>query len=138
MTENIMKISTQQYSKTLLDLTDEKSEAGVLVVVQKFAEKLRADGQLKNSAKIMKKFAELYNTKYGIISAEVTSREELSKDALAEITEYLKKKYAGNAVEIKNIVDADIKGGIIVRVGDEVLDGSVGTQLKKLQNILSK
>lgn len=133
-----MKITSQQYAKTLLELTDNKSQDEVLIVIKKFVEKLKADGQLKNSGKIMKKFTELYDAKHGIVSAEVTSREELSKNALAEITEYVKKKYDGNTVEIRNIVDSKIKGGIVVRVGDEILDGSIESQLKKLKNILTK
>ena len=37
-----------------------------------------------------------------------------------------------------NIIDKNIKGGIIIKVGDEVLDGSVSAQLKRLEKELVK
>ncbi|EKE15686.1 MAG: hypothetical protein ACD_11C00113G0002 [uncultured bacterium] len=133
-----MNVSIKQYSQTLFDLTDGKSESEVSDMVKRFAEQLKADGQLKNVGKIMEKFAELYNTAHGIVAAQVVCHQELSASMLKEVKEFVKKKYDAKEVEIKMIVDEKIKGGIIIKVGDGVLDGSISAQLKKLQNILSK
>ncbi len=133
-----MKISIKQYSQTLFELTDGKSEQDVLVVVGKFAQHLKDAGQLKNAGRIMEKFGELYNTAHEIVIAEVVSREKLNSDMIEKLKNYIKEKYSAKEVIVNNIIDEKIQGGLIIRVGDEVLDGSVANQLKKLKNILSK
>jgi F-type H+-transporting ATPase subunit delta len=133
-----MKVSIKQYSQTLFELTDGKSEQEILNIVSKFAEQLKNDGQLKNSDKIIEKFAEIYNAKNGIVQACVISARALEDVQVAEISDFIKKKYAVKDVVVDNIVDEKIKGGLIIRVGDEIMDASILSQLKKLKNILSK
>ncbi len=132
-----MKISTQQYAQTLLDLTDGKSEQEVLTVLAKFAEQLKKDGQLKNADKIMEKFSDLYNSKNGIVVTQVCVRRDVSQDVLKEIEDFVQRKYGAKKVELKIVLDENIKGGIVIRVGDEVMDASVGGQLEKLRKLLT-
>lgn len=131
-----MKISTVQYAKTLLELTDGKSEQEIFVMVKSFAELLKKDGQLKNTGKIMEKFSQLYNTKHQIVEAVVVSRRELDLKMIENVQEFLQKKYGAKSVQIENVVDEKIKGGLIVKVGDEILDGSVNSKLNKLKKVL--
>jgi len=138
-----MKISTQQYAQALLDLTDGKSQPEILDVLAKFAEQLKKDGQLKNAGKIVEKFSEIYNKKNSIVKAEVTTRYKIPAGRTGgqdtrykELENYLKAKYAAKSVELVEIIDENTKGGIVIRVGDEVLDASVGGQLEKLRKEL--
>jgi F-type H+-transporting ATPase subunit delta len=130
-----MKATVTQYAKTLFELTDKKSEQEISHVVKKFAEVLRNDGQVKNAKNIIEKFSQLYNEKHGIIEATVVTREKL--DDLEKIEKFVKEKYEAKEVILKNIIDEDIKGGIVIKVGDEILDGSVSAQLKRLKKALS-
>jgi F-type H+-transporting ATPase subunit delta len=132
-----MKITSQQYAQTLLELTENKSQEEISAIVKKFAEQLRKDGQLKNADKIMDKFAKLFNAKNGIVEAIVTTAHEMNSGQIEQVESFLKEKYSAKTVEIENVVDEKIKGGIIVRVGDEVLDGSISNQLKRLQKVLA-
>jgi len=132
-----MKVSTLQYAKTLLELTENKSQEDVLDIVKKFADQLKKDGQLKNAGKIMEKFSDIYNKQHGIVVAEIVSRVEMRNDELKKIEEFIMKKYGGDKVEIKNTIDGKIKGGIVIKVGDEVIDGSVAGKLKRLKKSLS-
>lgn len=133
-----MKISITQYAKTLFELTQGKSEQEVLDVTKKFAEVLKNDGQLKNAAKIIEKFTELCNKVNGIVEAEVVTAGEIEKETKEKVEKFVKEKYQAKEVVIKNVVNKDIRGGIVVRVGDEVMDASVENNLRKLKNILSK
>ncbi|MEI7621198.1 MAG: ATP synthase F1 subunit delta [Candidatus Moraniibacteriota bacterium] len=132
-----MKISTQQYTQALLDLTDGKSEQEILSVLAKFAEQLKKDGQLKNADKIVEKFADLYNSKNGIVVAQITTSQKVENLNIKEIEDFVQRKYDAKKVELKIVVDENIKGGIVIRVGDEVLDASVGGQLEKLKKVLA-
>ena len=133
-----MKISIKQYSQTLFELTENKSESEVFAIVQKFAEQLKKDGQLKNASKIMEKFAESFNKENGIVVTEVRGRGDLSRDVLEKIEKFVKEKYSAKEVEMNFVIDEAVMGGIIIKVGDEIIDGSVSSQLKRLQKELVK
>ncbi|HBI50497.1 MAG TPA: hypothetical protein DDY21_01465, partial [Candidatus Moranbacteria bacterium] len=107
-----MKVSIKQYSQTLFEMTDGKSEQELLVIVKKFAEQLKADGQLKNAGKIMEKFGELYNAANGIVVAEVTTRYKIQDTRYKQIEEFIKEKYSAKVVEIENVINEKIQGGI--------------------------
>ncbi|KKQ44167.1 MAG: F0F1 ATP synthase subunit delta [Candidatus Moranbacteria bacterium GW2011_GWC2_37_8] len=133
-----MKVSIKQYSQTLLELTENKSESEIFDIVQSFAEQLKKDGQLKNSSKIIEKFSEIYNAANGIVEVTVTTSRSLSSDQADKIESYIKEKYSAKEVLINNVVDEKIKGGIVIRVGDEIIDGSIEAQLKRLQKELAR
>jgi F-type H+-transporting ATPase subunit delta len=133
-----MKINISQYAQTLLDLTDGKSEQEALDVLAKFAEQLKSDGQLKNADKIMEKFSDLYNSKNEIVVAQITTSQKVENLNVKEIEQFVQRKYGAKKVELKIVIDEDIKGGIVIRVGDEVMDASVGGQLEKLRKELVK
>ena len=133
-----MKASVQQYAKTLLELTENKSEKEISGIVVRFVEALDKNGQLKESGKIIEKFSELYNAKHGIVEAEIITRYKIQDTRYKQIEDFLKAKYKAKEVVIKNVVDENIKGGIIIKIGDEILDGSVANQLKKLKKELTK
>ncbi|NTV41028.1 MAG: ATP synthase F1 subunit delta [Candidatus Moranbacteria bacterium] len=131
-----MKISTLQYASALFELTENKTEKEISEVVLSFAEQLKKDGQLKNADKIMEKFSDLYNSKNEIVVAQITTSQKPENLNVKEIEEFVKNKYGAKSVELKIVVDENIKGGIVIRVGDEVMDASVGGQLEKLRKEL--
>lgn len=132
-----MKISVNQYAKTLLELTDGKTEQEVSDIVEKFADILKKDGQIKNAPRIIEKFSEVFNAKHRIVEVIMTTRQKPENQSIKEVEEFVKKKYDAREVSIKNIIDEKIKGGIIIKVGNEIMDASVGGQLRKLKKVLS-
>jgi F-type H+-transporting ATPase subunit delta len=64
--------------------------------------------------------------------AEVTSAVALEQAQQESIIQQLRAKY-GSALDIRFVVDASILGGLIVRVGDRVLDTSVRSRLSQVQ-----
>jgi len=67
--------------------------------------------------------------------AEVRSAMALTDDQKTRLADALAKA-TGKQVEVKVIIDESIKGGIIARVGDTVIDGSVRRRLEQLRNTL--
>lgn len=137
-----MKISTTQYAKSLYEVTAEKSKHEIDGVVAGFLKVLRKKNQMKLTKKIIEKFSEIYNKKNGIVEAEITSRELLSgavrTKVRTKVRTYVSTKYQAKEVVINNKIDESIKGGIIIKVGDEILDGSVARQLNDLKIAISK
>lgn len=133
-----MKITVTQYANTLYELTDGKSKQDIDGVVAVFLKVLKKNGQLKMAGKIIAKFNDLYNQKHGIAEAEITSREALDKDVSNKLRNYVSTKYKAKEVVIKNKIDENIKGGVIIKVGDEIVDASISGKLNDLKNRLAK
>ena len=80
-------------------------------------------------------FVELANRLKRQVSIEVISVIELDKEILNEIKENVDKK-TGLDVRIKNVLDKNIIGGIVIKIGDKVIDLSIKDKLEDLKNKL--
>ncbi|MGW8184575.1 MAG: ATP synthase F1 subunit delta [Candidatus Moraniibacteriota bacterium] len=132
-----MKVSIKQYAQVLYELTLDKSEVEVNVVIEKFVNELVRNNQIKSASKIIEKFEEIYNQKNKIVVASVTSVSKLEGDYLERIKKYLMDRYEAKEVVLNNKISPEIKGGIILRVGDEIIDGSVSNRLRSLKTKLT-
>lgn len=131
-----MKITATQYAKTLYELTESKSQKEIDIIVANFIKLLNQKRQLKLAPKVIAKFNEIWNEKNGIMEAEVTSHEKLSEVLRSKVSSYVSSKYKAKKVILNNKIDLNIIGGIVIKVGDEILDGSISGQLNNLRNIL--
>lgn len=131
-----MKYTATQYAKTLYEITKGRSEKEIESDVSGFLRLMAKNGDLRLKDAVMKRFGEIYDADNGIIEAEVTSRDALSGAASDKLVEYIKGKYGVKEVVIKNRIDKEIGGGIIVKIGDELMDGSIARQLEKLRSKL--
>jgi len=81
-------------------------------------------------------FQEYLDDLLGRVDAEVTSARPLSGDELRAIQDHLNKR-TGRQVRVHISTDESLIGGIIMRVGDEVIDASVATKLDRLRQRLA-
>ncbi|MEN6519580.1 MAG: ATP synthase F1 subunit delta [Armatimonadota bacterium] len=77
-------------------------------------------------------YIRLANEVRGIVTAQVTSAVELTKDEVIRLKEKLS-AHTGKRVDIKADVDPSIIGGLIVRISDTVMDGSITGHLERLK-----
>lgn len=133
-----MKITANQYAKSLYELTSGKTKPEIDGVVANLTKVLQKNRQMKLAKKIIERFADIFNKEQGIVEAEVISREKLSKELLIQVSSYVSNRYKAKEVVIKNKIDLNIKGGIVIKVGDEVMDASVARQLEELRSSLEK
>jgi F-type H+-transporting ATPase subunit delta len=77
-------------------------------------------------------FKRLAARKRGEIAAEVTSAEPLSEKHVAELKAALKASL-GKDVALDARVDPSLIGGLIVKVGSRMIDGSLRTKLNSLK-----
>ena len=82
-----------------------------------------------------KDFVELANQLKRQVSIEVISVIKLDKKILNEIKENVDKK-TGLDVRIKNVLDKNIIGGLVIKIGDKVIDLSIKDKLEDLKNKL--
>lgn len=84
---------------------------------------------------IRERFVDLANKARNIVRAEVTSAVELTAKEKEELQEVLGRITKKN-VKISYQVDPGIIGGVVVRIGDRVIDGSLRTRLAAMRDHL--
>lgn len=83
-------------------------------------------------------FNSLTNNKRGVKEGFVYSTEYLSKDLLKKITEAISLKEQ-KEIELKNLIDSNLIGGVKVVIGNHVYDGSIKNKLNELKtNLINK
>ena len=74
----------------------------------------------------------LWETHNRLLPVEVTSAVELDEQTVRGIGDRIAEQ-TGRKIELSSIVEPDILGGIVVRVGNQVLDASIRTRLDSLR-----
>ena len=85
---------------------------------------------------IREAFQELVDEAKGITHATVTSAVPLSSDELKAVTERLS-TMTGGTVIVRPEVDDSILGGLVVQMGDRLIDGSTRSRLQALKRELA-
>lgn len=80
-------------------------------------------------------YINLANQARNMTEARVTSAVELTKDEKKKLADVLK-KLTGKKVETSYTVDPSLIGGVVVRIGDRVIDGSIRTRLSTMREHL--
>jgi len=78
-----------------------------------------------------------YQGVQGVEVAEVTTAVELDDEQKLRIARRIT-EIIGRPVVLRPRVDPDVVGGIIIRVGDRVIDGCIRSQLEALRRRLSR
>ena len=92
-------------------------------------------GRIEQLPQVAAEFRRLDNARRGITEATATAAAELTPAEVEAITRRLE-QLTGGRVELDVRVDPSLLGGLIVRVGDRLIDGSVRGRLERLRNRL--
>lgn len=131
--KNLTDPSIENYEKikVMLEiLGDDGSKA-----IKSFAAMMVILDAIDSFEQTYKDFVELANQLKRQVSIEVISVIKLDKKILNEIKENVDKK-TGLDVRIKNVLDKNIIGGLVIKIGDKVIDLSIKDKLEDLKNKL--
>lgn len=119
-------------------------------VMGKLLKKIKADKTVSNFCllladkerlaylgEIVDWYGKLLDDAKGIIRGTLTTAVELTDNKRAELKAELEKK-AGASIELAFDVDASILGGVVLKVGDRVLDASLRAQLAILRETFKR
>jgi len=121
-------ISKQDRAGTLQRLF----EGRVSVLLMKFLNLLNEKGRLNKLAEIAGAFAAILEEKSGRVEVDVTVAVELNEPTLAAVGQRVSAALKREAV-VHQYVDENIIGGLILRVQDKLIDGSVRAQIAALR-----
>ena len=86
---------------------------------------------------IVESYKELLRTSRNEVKVVVQSADKLD-DSLVKQVEKSMQSYTGKKVELEFEVVPEMLGGLIFRIGDRIIDGSVRNQLNQIHERLSK
>ena len=100
-------------------------------VTTNFLGVLARNGRLRQLPEVIRIFGRLASEHRGETTAEVTSARPLDDDQIASLRAKLGER-AGRAINVETRVDPSILGGIVVRLGSQMIDASIRTKLNTL------
>jgi F-type H+-transporting ATPase subunit delta len=83
---------------------------------------------------IMQGFIKLYKIHEGIEEVELHSAMELPANVIENLTQTLG-KHTGKKIDLSVRVRPELKGGIAIKIGDTVIDGTVRHKIDQLQTL---
>ena len=100
--------------------------------VLNFLELLLDKGRMPVIFRIRRQFDALWAKENKRLSVTVTSAVELDPEVAKQIGKEIEEQ-TGNTVELESRVDPDVLGGLVVQVGNMILDTSIRNRLEKLR-----
>ena len=129
-----MKITTKQYAESLYHTIQSKKDSEVKSVIENFVKVLISNNDISKADEIIKQFVKVWNREQGIVEAKVVSAKELDKKIVKLLNGYIAKLSGAEKVLVKQRVDKDILGGVVIKYKDKVLDGSLRMRLGELRS----
>jgi F-type H+-transporting ATPase subunit delta len=127
------KITRDAQNKVVDDLV---SKVKIQPLMGNFIKLLVQRGRLSSLPRIVEIYGEMYNREKGIVIADVTTAVPLDDAHKKEVADKLA-KITGKTIQLRLHTDPTILGGMITRIGDELMDASVASQLAQLAERLA-
>jgi F-type H+-transporting ATPase subunit delta len=102
-----------------------------------FLELLIEKGRMPEIFRIRRRFEELWKQENRRIDVTVTSAVELDPAVVSRIGEEIQRQ-TGQEVDLASRVDGEILGGVVLQVGNMVLDASIRSRLEKLRKSVAQ
>jgi ATP synthase F1 delta subunit len=102
-----------------------------------FLELLIEKKRMPEIFRIRREFDRLWKREQKLLDVTVTSAIELDPSVVAKIGEEIERQ-TGSRVELASRVDEGILGGLVLQVGNMVLDASIRNRLEKLRKSVAR
>ncbi len=111
------------------------SDADPMVV--NFLELLVDNHRMPALMRVSRSYDALWKQENNLLPVRVTSAVELDEETVRNIGERIGEQ-TGRRVELSSSVDADLLGGIVVRVGNSIIDASIRNRLEQLRRQVAR
>jgi F-type H+-transporting ATPase subunit delta len=115
----------------------EKALDGADETVANFLALLTENHRMPALFRIRRELDRMWRDVNQLLPVRITSAVELDEAVAKQIGEEIGRQ-TGRKVELTSTVDADVLGGIIVRVGNSILDASIRTRLERLRKQVAR
>jgi F-type H+-transporting ATPase subunit delta len=109
------------------------AQAGIGGVAANFIRLVASKRRLYFIREMIADYRKLYDAARGVTRAEVTSAAALTDANVASLKESLRTASGGREIDLDMKVDPSIIGGLIVKLGSRMVDGSLKTKLNAIR-----
>jgi F-type H+-transporting ATPase subunit delta len=102
-----------------------------------FLELLLENHRMPALPRIRREYDDLWREENRLLPVEVTSAVELDDNTIKSIGDRVGEQ-TGRTVELSSSVDPDLVGGIVLRVGNSILDASIRNRLEQLRKQVAR
>ncbi len=106
-------------------------------LVQNFLELLIENHRMPAVFRIRREYDRLWDEENRLLPVVITSAVELDEETIRSIGDRIGEQ-TGRRVELSSTVDPDVLGGLVVRVGNTVLDASIRHRLEQLRKQVAR
>lgn len=128
---NHPKTSKEQKKTIVAEIVKETS-----TMVSNLLYLLVEKGRLNIFPTLVKAYLKLKNEEEGVMEATVYTLAPLSEEEIAELSKVFAPKVGKKALIITSVVDPAILGGVKLQIGNVIYDGTLKSQLRKLERQL--
>jgi len=114
-----------------------RAVSGVDAELLNFLELLIEKQRMPEVFRVRRHFEELWKKENRRLEVTVTSAVELDPSVVEKVGEEIERQ-TGQKVELASHVDGEIIGGLVLQVGNRVLDASIRTRLEKLRKSVAQ
>lgn len=111
--------------------------AGLDPLARNLASLLVSRGRVALAEGIAAEYRALLDDYRGVGTAEVTTAVALDAEAKNRIADQMSEA-TGKQIQLTSQVDPDIVGGIVIKIGDSLIDGSTRTKLSAMRSSLAE
>lgn len=115
----------------------DKAVSGAEPELKNFLELLAEKHRMPAIFRIRSRFDEMWAKAEHRLEVKLTSAVELPKSVVNQVGKEIEKQ-TGQTIEVESDVDENILGGIVLQVGNMVLDASVRNKLERLRKEVAK
>lgn len=113
------------------------AESGMEELVRNTLLLMSDRGRLRQVSDVAEAFSALAEARAGRVRAEVITASELPEAYFTQLQKTLE-RVTGKQVSVSKRVDPSLLGGVVTRIGDQVIDGSLKNRLDELKHELSR
>ena len=123
--------------------TEEKKQGldraveGADEIVRNFLQLLVENHRMPVVFRVRREYDRLWEDVNRLLPVQITSAVELDEAVVSRIGEEIGRQ-TGRTVQLTSTVDPGVIGGLVVRVGNSILDASVRTRLERLRKQVAK
>ena len=114
-----------------------KAVSGADEAVMNFLELLLEKHRMPVIGRIRREYDALWREENKLLPVQVTSAVELDEETVRSIGDRISEQ-TGRKVDLTARVDSDIVGGIVLRVGNSILDASIRNRLEQLRKQVAR
>ncbi len=124
--------STQEKEEGL-----DKVVTGAEPILQNFLKLLIEKHRMPAVFRVRRSYDEMWQRENQLLPVEITSAIELDKQTVKQIGDRIGEE-TGQKIELSARVEPDILGGLVVRVGNSIIDASIRARLDSLRKQVAK